>query len=932
MKTRILAVMLVICMLLSLAPAASAEESSAITWTVVDGVMTISGTGPMWPEDETPPFTWPDGAGITAVVVEEGITEVSRYAFEDFAELTSVTLADTVDTVGSSAFSGCTALTSVTLPDSVKTVGYGAFSGCTALTDVTMAYGIHVNKDAFTDTLWLETLPRDEKGFAVHQGILLRYEGEETSIEIPEGVVSIGGDFSETELSSVLLPEGVVNVGDYAFYHQYNLAQVNFPDSLNRIGDYAFEDTALTTAMLPETLDYLGDGAFDYCHQLTTASVPGGVSYLGDSVFLQCITLTNVTLGEGIDDIPEDMFSWCRSLPSVELPGTITCIGEEAFAHCYSLTEIVIPQGVTSIGYAAFWDCYSLTEIVIPEGVTSISSSAFSGCYWMTSAVLPETLEILDGNAFDGCTSLEELNIPDSVQFLSSSGLEDTPWMEEQYDENGFAIVGPWLLSYRGSDTALVIPDSVERIAGYALNVCESKESITSLTLPQGLEYIGYRAFEYCSGLTELNIPDAVTFIDSGAFYACNGLTELVIPDSITAMGSAFSHCEGLTDVTLSASLTEIPAGCFSGCSSLENIEIPDSVTTIGYMAFYGCSSLENIEIPDSVTTIGYEAFYGCSSLENIEIPDSVTTIGYMAFYGCTSMDSITIPAGVTVIEDKALGYYMDDYWYSSELIRYFTIYGYTGTAAEVYAKENGIDFVALDAPQPHVHDYIGEVTEPTCTEQGYTTYICDCGDSFVGEYVAALGHEYENGACIRCGASLENPFTDVPAGSFYEEPVLWAVENNITNGLSATEFGPNATCNRAQVVTFLWRAAGCPEPASSNNPFVDVQSGSFYEAPVLWAVEMGITNGSDASHFNPGGVCNRAQVVTFLYRAFESPDVSAEGLPFTDVPAGAWYEAPIAWAVANGITNGISATEFGPNASCNRAQVVTFLYRAYQG
>ncbi len=176
---------------------------------------------------------------------------------------------------------------------------------------------------------------------------------------------------------------------------------------------------------------------------------------------------------------------------------------------------------------------------------------------------------------------------------------------------------------------------------------------------------------------------------------------------------------------------------------------------------------------------------------------------------------------------------------------------------------------------------------------------------------------------------NTENPFSDVPADSFYYDPVLWAVEQGITSGTTGTTFSPNDACMRAHVVTFLWRAAGSPAPESAVNPFTDVKTSDFFYKPVLWAVENGITTGTSATTFSPTGVCNRAQVVTFLHRAFESP-AAATSLPFTDVPAGAWYEAPIAWAVENGITNGLTATEFGPTSPCNRAQVVTFLYRAY--
>ena len=179
-------------------------------------------------------------------------------------------------------------------------------------------------------------------------------------------------------------------------------------------------------------------------------------------------------------------------------------------------------------------------------------------------------------------------------------------------------------------------------------------------------------------------------------------------------------------------------------------------------------------------------------------------------------------------------------------------------------------------------------------------------------------------------GGVMPPTFSDVPAGAYYEDAVEWAVVNGITSGTSATTFSPGDDCMRAYAVTFLWRVAGCPEPRSTVNPFVDVTPGSFYEKPVLWSLEQGITTGTDATHFNPADVCNRAQIVTFLYRTFSSPDVDTDDLPFTDVPADSWCAAPVAWALENDITKGLSDTSFGPEANCIRAQVVTFLYRTY--
>lgn len=175
------------------------------------------------------------------------------------------------------------------------------------------------------------------------------------------------------------------------------------------------------------------------------------------------------------------------------------------------------------------------------------------------------------------------------------------------------------------------------------------------------------------------------------------------------------------------------------------------------------------------------------------------------------------------------------------------------------------------------------------------------------------------------------NPFTDVSADAYYHDAVLWAVENGITSGTSATTFSPNAVCTRAQAVTFLWRAAGSPEPGIAENPFTDVASDSYYYKAVLWAVEKGITSGTSATTFSPNVTCSRAQIVTFLWRGQQSPSVSTSGA-FTDVSADAYYAKAVDWAVSEGITSGTSATTFSPNANCTRAQIVTFLWRAYQG
>ena len=173
-----------------------------------------------------------------------------------------------------------------------------------------------------------------------------------------------------------------------------------------------------------------------------------------------------------------------------------------------------------------------------------------------------------------------------------------------------------------------------------------------------------------------------------------------------------------------------------------------------------------------------------------------------------------------------------------------------------------------------------------------------------------------------------KNPFTDVPAGCYYEDAVIWAVDKGITAGTDATTFNPDGICTRAQIVTFLWRAAGSPESKSMSS-FSDVSADSYYAKAVAWAVEKGITSGTGDGKFSPEDPCTRAQSVTFLYRAAGSPAVigSAE---FSDVASDTYYAAAVAWAAKNGITSGTGGGQFGSDNECTRGHIVTFLFSAY--
>ncbi len=171
--------------------------------------------------------------------------------------------------------------------------------------------------------------------------------------------------------------------------------------------------------------------------------------------------------------------------------------------------------------------------------------------------------------------------------------------------------------------------------------------------------------------------------------------------------------------------------------------------------------------------------------------------------------------------------------------------------------------------------------------------------------------------------------FSDMPAkGHWSHDPIDWAVVSGVTNGTGPHTFSPDKTCTRAQIVTFLWRTAGSPEPAATNNPFSDVKPDAYYYKPVLWAAETGVAAGTAHSTFSPDAGCTRAQVVTFLWRFAGSPEPTAATNPFTDVPSGTYYTKAALWAAENGVTAGTGKTTFSPDRTCTRGQIVTFLYR----
>lgn len=477
-------------------------------------------------------------------------------------------------------------------------------------------------------------------------------------------------------------------------------------------------------------------------------------------------------------------------------------------------------------------------------------------------------------------------------------------------------------------------------IRTYTCTICgsmkeESISSTTSIVIPfpdyephlQGMYTITSDGSLRVSKDSNFFIPLYENLVKSDVYKQYrSSITKLIFEEGVTSIGDGFLGSnsqyalDNVTSIELPSSLKKLEMGAFRFCPSVERIYIPESVSEIEYRAFSYCKSLKQIEVSEnnpwfkSADGIVYtkdmskliafpegwsgdytppaqlqsvDRLINCSQVNSVVIPNGQTQIFSNTFIGCENLRNVTIPKTVNKIH------------YSS--------FAGCSSLTDIYYEGTADDWNKIEI-----------------TKKGEY----DTGEDATGIILSATKHFSSPSTPTPPPITSDTDFSDVSAGAYYAEPVVWAVENGITSGTGNNRFSPNASCTREQIVTFLWRAAGEPEPQTSISLFSDVKPTDYFYKAVLWAVENNITSGEGKGKFGSGNPCSRGQAMTFLWRAAKEPEAAATS-SFTDVKNGSYYEKAVNWAVANKITSGTGATTFGPDQSCTRGQIVTFLYRA---
>lgn len=717
------------------------QEEAQLSWSLNDGVLTISGTGSMEDyvyDEDTWSYNTPwisQAYDTTQVVIEDGVTSIGANAFAGMYYLEKVTIGSGVSSISDGAFSERSSSLQEIIVSSDNT-------------NYCVEDGILFTKDKSKLLVCLSSQQRSE--YVVPDGVkeIADYAfyncSSLTSATLPAGLETIGdcAFYNCSRLTSMTLPEGVSSIGAYAFYYCGTLEEINIPDGVTKIDDYTFCNTVLTTITIPDSVESIGDWAFGYA-PLTEATIGSGVTSIGELAFTACFDLTELSFLGDAPEIHEKAFyevkaicyyppdndtwtddvmqnyggtlTWRYVVDSGNCgddaywlltgDGTLTISGTGAMWDntctwqdvCDQVTKVVIEEGITYIGATAFDECSNLTEAVIADSVTTIGDGAFNYCTKLRSVELGNGVKNIDDEAFYKCTSLERITIPNDSTWFGSSAFAYCTNLKEIY------LLGAIAPSHGG--------EVFNNVTATVYHIDELWPQIGMFD--EGTQFVQITDFGTCGEKLFWCLSDGVlTIFGSGAmkhysswqsdrapwFSYAKQITQVNVEEGVTSVGSyAFANCTELTAVTLPESLTIIATYAFQSCERLVSIEIPKNVTAINAYTFQNCYALENLTIPKGVTLIGTYAFRNCDALTEVTIPADVASIGSYGFANCDKLAEVTFLGDVPTIASNA--------FYGVTATCYYSVDNDTYTSSVMQNYGGTLTWTAVSTAEPEEKD-----------------------------------------------------------------------------------------------------------------------------------------------------------------------------------------------------------------------------------
>ncbi len=843
---------------------------------------------------------------LTVIEFEAGsqLKKIGKMAFYGTQALESIDIPSTVTSIGESAFADCFSLKKIELGQ-IESLGQNTFARCSSLETAKIQGSSDVTYPSNMFSTWgndghsaapLKTL---EIGAGNIQFGLSNQKDSIETVVLGDGVTEIPINFANgcTQLKSISLPDALTSVPTNAFIGCSSLKKVDISENskLQSIGSNAFQNTALTQIYIPKNVTSIGQGAFNK----TPITVFDMSDVLAESMEVGDWAINNYYAPTEKKPDWKDNFKYIYVSNSGAAASVKAKTGSCNYAFVVTNGGTVDSSktglaAVSRAGYSVTWTSSNGTTVAAPETATLISGETYTAAWRLANGNVEITY---DPNIPGG-------NDKNVVRVAVKNS--DTDVARELFSRTGYTFTG-WNTQADGTGTAYKTGDTMKAdtmtlyaqwtldkptISGTTTVVYGNEVTLTAKTAATDASYQWYKngneiANAVSSSLTLTDVAD------SGAYT----VKITVGNDTAISEPTTVTITKATPDIKISADQTSLTG---SGTVKLTVTVAPTTEGSVKVTCDNDITVTQNeggtysAALPNESKTYTFKASYTGAENGNYSDKDAYCTVTVTRHSsGSGSSYAVSAPSsvknGTVTVSPKSAG---------------------KGSTVTVTVKPDS--------------GYVLE-TLTVVDQNGSKIKLTDKGD---GKYTFTMpSGKVEVKAAFMEDNSVLNFFYDVPNDAYYYEAVKWAVDKGITGGVGGNLFGAEQTCTRGQIVTFLWRAAGSPEPKSASS-FADVSADSYYAKAAAWAVENGITAGTGADKFSPDAVCTRAQAVTFLARALNGK--AAGGTEFTDVPADSYFADAVAWALSNGVTGGIGDGLFGADNDCTRAQIVTFLFRAY--